>query len=50
MLLLERRTPDALGGRMVLIAYHDIQAVKIVEVTKIKCFQPLGFVIPAPRK
>ena len=46
MLLLERRTPDAVGGRLVLIAYHDVQAVKIVDVAKFKTFASMGFVAP----
>ncbi len=50
MLVLERRAPDAVGARMVLIAYQAIQALKIVDVVKLKSFQPLGFSIPHPRK
>ncbi len=50
MLLLERRTPDTVGGRMVLIPYGNIQAVKIVDVVKIKAFHSLGFTAPPPRK
>jgi hypothetical protein len=50
MLLVERRTPDTVGGRIVLIAYQEIQAVKIVEVTKMKSFQSMGFTVPEPRK
>ena len=50
MLLLERRAPDTVGARLVLIAYSAIQALKIVDVVKLKSFQPLGFAIPNPRK
>jgi hypothetical protein len=50
ILLLERRTPDTVGGRMVLIAYQNIQALKIVDVVKVKAFQSLGFTAPPPRK
>jgi hypothetical protein len=50
MLLLERRAPDTVGARMVFIAYQSIQALKIVDVVKLKSFQALGFVIPPPRK
>ena len=50
MLLIERRAPDAVGARQVLMAYSAIQALKIVDVVKLKCFQPLGFAIPQPRK
>lgn len=50
MLLIERRAPDTLGARMVMIAYHDIRALKIVDVLKPKAFQSLGFAVPPPRK
>ena len=50
MVLLERRTPDTVGARMVLLTYQNIQAVKIVDVLKLKNFQSLGFVSPPPRK
>jgi hypothetical protein len=50
MLLVERRSPDTLGGRMVMLSYHHIEALKIVDVVKMKVFQSLGFIIPPPRK
>ena len=50
MLLVERRAPDTMGARMVIVAYQHIQALKIVDVVKMKIFQPLGFVMPPPRK
>jgi hypothetical protein len=50
LLLLERHTPDTMGARMVLISYQQIQAVKIVDVVKLKSFESLGFAIPPPRK
>jgi hypothetical protein len=50
LLLIERRSPDAVGGRSVLISYQNIAAVKIVDVVKIKTFESMGFVPPAPRK
>jgi hypothetical protein len=50
LLLLERRAPDTLGARTVLVAYQTIQAVKIVDVVKVKSFSPLGFVAPPPKK
>ncbi len=50
MLLIERRSPDNVGARMVLIDYHHIQALKLVDVLKMKVFQPLGFVLPPSRK
>lgn len=48
MLLIERRSPDTVGARTVLVAYESIQALKIVDVTKVKSFQSLGFTAPAP--
>jgi hypothetical protein len=50
MLLIERRAPDTLGGRMVILSYHNIEALKIVDVVKMKVFQSLGFAIPPSRK
>ena len=50
MLLIERRSPDTLGARMVIIDYHNIQALKLVDVLKMKALQPLGFVMPPSRK
>ena len=50
MLLVERRSPDTVGARLVLVAYQNIRALKIVDVVKMKSFQALGFVIPPPRK
>jgi hypothetical protein len=50
MLLVERRAPDTMGARMVLVAYQHIEALKIVDVVKMKIFQPLGFVMPPSRK
>jgi hypothetical protein len=44
LLLIERRAPDTVGARTVLIAYQNIQALKVVDVVKVKAFAPLGFV------
>jgi len=48
MLLVERRAPDTVGARLVLLAYQNVDAVKVTEVVKLKAFQSLGFVVPAP--
>jgi hypothetical protein len=48
LLLVERRTPDTVGARTVLVVYQNIQAVKIVDVVKTKAFHALGFTAPAP--
>jgi hypothetical protein len=50
LLLIERRAPDTVGARTVLVAYQFIQAVKIVDVTKAKSFASMGFVFPPPKK
>ena len=45
MLLIERKAPDTVGARLVLVALGTIQAVKIIDVVKIKVFQSMGFVV-----
>jgi hypothetical protein len=50
LLLLERKIPDTLGARKILLAYSQIMAVKITDVVKMKAFQPLGFDEPAARR
>jgi hypothetical protein len=47
MVLLERRAPDTVGARLVLVGYQFIQAIKIVDVVKPKAFLGMGF-SPAP--
>jgi hypothetical protein len=46
MLLLERKAPDTVGARTVILPYQHIQALKIVDVTKVKTFQSMGFTAP----
>jgi hypothetical protein len=50
MLLIERRSPDTVGARMVLVPYSGIAGLKIVDVVKPKVFQSLGFAFPPPRR
>ena len=50
LLLIERRTPDTLGARKVLLTYDNILAIKLTEVVKNKSFQGLGFEEAATRK
>jgi hypothetical protein len=50
MLLVERRAPDTLGARMVIVAYQAIQGLKIVDVVKLRSFQALGFSLPPGKK
>lgn len=42
-LLLERKTPDSLGARMVIVAYDQIIALKITAVVPEKHFREMGF-------
>jgi hypothetical protein len=50
LLLLERKIPDTLGARKILLSYEQIVAVKITDVVKMKAFQSLGFdELPAKR-
>ena len=50
MLLLERRAPDTVGARMVIVAYQAIQGLKIVDVVKLRSFQSMGFSPPPAKK
>ncbi len=43
LLLLDRKIPDTLGARKILIPYGQILALKITDVVKMKAFQALGF-------
>lgn len=50
MLLLERRTPDTVGARKVIVSYRQIAAVKIVDVVKPRSFVGLGFEMPPAKR
>ena len=50
MVLLERRTPDTLGARKVLLPYSEIATLKIVEVVKEKPFVSAGFKGALPKR
>lgn len=43
MLLVHRKSPDALGARQLILPYEHIAAVKITDVVKIKSVRELGF-------
>jgi len=43
MLLLERKNPDTLGARKILMTFQGVAAVKIVDVVKVKAFSSFGF-------
>src|SRR5262245_45176852 len=49
MLLVERRTPDTIGARKVIVSYRQIAALKFVDVIKPRSFASLGFE-PPPQK
>ena len=48
--LFERRSPDTVGGRRVLIPYSKIEAIKIVEPTTNDVFLACGFRAPKAQK
>lgn len=43
LLLLERRAPDSLGARTVLVPLAEIRSLKFTDVVKAATFQALGF-------
>ncbi|HVA45989.1 MAG TPA: hypothetical protein VNH11_06340 [Pirellulales bacterium] len=43
MLLLERKTPDNMGARKVLMAFQDVLAVKFVDLIRGRAFESAGF-------
>jgi hypothetical protein len=50
MLLIERRNPDTMGARKILLTYDAVAAVKIIDVVKVKAFASLGFQEPPRSK
>jgi hypothetical protein len=42
-LLVQRRAPDTVGARDVIVPYSQIQALKITEVIKPKLYRQAGF-------
>jgi hypothetical protein len=49
MVLLQRRAPDSLGSRQVLLPYQRIDSLKITEVVSPKVFAAAGFEGKLPR-
>ncbi len=50
-MMVERKTPDTLGARKVIIPFSGIAAIKFVEVVGSQAFVPWGFVgAPAGKK
>jgi hypothetical protein len=50
MVLLQRRTPDSLGSRQVLLPYQRIDSLKITDVVSPKVFAAAGFVGKLPKR
>ncbi len=50
MLLLERRAPDTVGARKVIVSYTSISALKLVNVVRAKTMQAAGFVGDLPNQ
>ena len=50
LLLVERRAPDTVGARMVIVPYGSITGLKIVDILKPKAFSSLGFASPSSNK
>ncbi len=42
-LLVERQTPDTMGGRTLVIPYENISALKLTDVFKEKTLREFGF-------
>ncbi len=50
MLLIDRRTPDTLGARKIMLSYNQIAAVKFTEVVKSSVFRAAGFDDGRPKR
>ena len=42
-LLLDRKTPDSLGARTVILSYGNVTALKVTDVVDQKIFRSIGF-------
>lgn len=50
MLFVERRNPDTVGARYVLVAFDDVRAVKFTDVVATKTLAKAGFIgLPAKK-
>ena len=43
LLLVERRTPDSIGARKVIIPFGQVQAIKLIDVVPTKSLRAAGF-------
>jgi hypothetical protein len=50
LLLLERRTPDTIGARKVILPFGNIAAIKLVDVVKQKILATAGFAGDLPNQ
>jgi hypothetical protein len=46
LLLVERKTPDALGARRVIMRFESVAAVKILDAIEMPRFESMGFHVP----
>jgi hypothetical protein len=44
MVLIERKTPDSVGARKLLLAYEEIVGLKFVDLVRGRAFEAAGFV------
>ncbi|MBN1854471.1 MAG: hypothetical protein JW829_17195 [Pirellulales bacterium] len=44
MVLFERSNPDPMGSRMILLPYHQIASLRIIDVIREQVFTGMGFV------
>ena len=50
LLLVERRTPDTIGARKLILPYANILGIKLTDVVKAKAFAAAGFVGELPNQ
>ncbi len=50
LLLVERRTPDTIGARKLILSYDQVLAIKLVDVVKSKVLNAAGFVGDLPNQ
>lgn len=48
MIIVDRKNPDAMGARKVMVHFSDIRGVKFVDVLDLDRFESLGFVTGKP--
>lgn len=50
LLIVDRKTPDTVGCRKLVIPFQNIAAVKIIDIVKNRSFASLGFEEPRGKK